>query len=95
MQLSFRLDLFNIVFPLCVHVHLVVIGYVTCVSFEAEASGTKAINRAMAYMYSAGFWLPRARGVRLGQLLMTFVQCYGFCARKSFEEERNRFPLMP
>lgn len=46
-------------------------------------------------MYSAGFWVRRARGVKLGEWLLVFLQCYGECARHCFHDNLNRFGLMP
>lgn len=68
--------------------------FCSCLAY-AKARGTRAINIAMQFMYSAGFWLPRSRGVKLGQWLLVFVQCYGHCASLSFAEAKNRFSLIP
>ena len=49
----------------------------------------------MQFMYSSGFWLPRSRGVKLGQWLQVFVESYGHCASLLFAEGKNRFSLIP
>lgn len=62
---------------------------------EAQARGTKAMNTAMRFMYASGFWILKDRGIQLGRWLLCFLQAYQVCARITFGERRNRFPLMP
>ncbi|CAL1129712.1 unnamed protein product [Cladocopium goreaui] len=59
------------------------------------AWGTKSMNRVMSYMYSAGFWLPRDRAIKLGQLIQVFVHCYSQCAVMAHRANKNRWSLVP
>lgn len=53
------------------------------------------MNLCMRFMYSSGFWMRKNHGVKVGELLLTFLQSYGQCARLSFGAGLNRFSLMP
>ena len=53
------------------------------------------MNLSMRFMYSAGFWIRKNQGVRLGEWLLSFLQSYGQCARLCFDAGLNRFSLMP
>ena len=53
------------------------------------------MNRVMSYMYSAGFWLPRNRAIKLGQLIQVFVHCYSQCAVTAHRANKNRWSLVP
>ncbi len=54
-----------------------------------------AINVAITFMYSFGFWLKSQDGTRLAQWIMVFLQSYTRCAEISIREGRHRFGLMP
>ena len=66
-----------------------------CCLVRAKAWGTRAINIAMSFMYSSGYWLERTKAVKLGKWLQVFVYCYGHCASIAFSEGKNRWALIP
>ncbi|CAJ1404491.1 unnamed protein product [Effrenium voratum] len=57
--------------------------------------GTRMMNTVIAYLYTQGFWLQSAKGVRVSAMIMVFLQCYAKCASLAFERRRNRFALVP
>ena len=61
----------------------------------AEVRGTRALNTPMSFMYASGFWVRRARGVKLGEWILCFLQCFQRCAYLAHQQNLNRFALMP
>lgn len=75
---------------------LTIFHYSRCFwSFLAKDRGTKAINLALEFMYTQGFFIRKEHGRRLGEWMMVWIQCYGECARLCHTQSLNRFSLIP
>lgn len=62
---------------------------------DSEANAVSAINVAVTFMYSFGFWIKKQDGIRLARWLMVFLQSYTRCAQISIQDGKHRFGLMP
>lgn len=68
--------------------------WLCCWGFS-EASATRAMNLALMFMYSSGFFIERDQGIQLSKLIMSCLQNYTKCARLTWEQGYHRFGLMP
>lgn len=70
-------------------------GYVCFLPFPAEAEATKAINIAMGFMYSSGFWIASADASRLASFINCFLAKYVKLAEATLRMRKRRFPVIP
>eukprot|EP00435_Cladocopium_sp_Y103_P021549 s169_g5.t1 len=60
-----------------------------------RASGTRAMNIAITYMYHFGYWLPSAHGMQLSRWLQAFLKAYGLNAKLCLHDALARFAMVP
>lgn len=63
------------------------------ISTEAEAS--EAINLAMGFMYSSGFFIAAADAQKLGRYIYKFLSHYAILASLTLTARKQRFPMTP
>ena len=62
---------------------------------SVKAEATDLMNVVISVLYSEGFWIPKGRAERLGNLIYKFLQCYQDCCAQCLKTCQNRFSLTP
>ena len=60
-----------------------------------QAKATRLMNVVVSVFYSEGFWIPKRRARKLGEMLYEFLRCYQRCCAESLKRGLNRFSLTP
>ena len=71
------------------------LGWIAILVLLAQADATSAMNKALSFMYTSGFWLHRTYGMSVAKQMQCFLCVYQRCAHAMFVANKNRFSLVP